>query len=434
MNDSSPIVTFNQINKAFNKNHEAVMTGVQREAEAKTDDPIEAATKLAALGNALKILEAADAEAQSKVLVATDHRVASLLQTYLAMKSGEEGKIEPLGDGANEAKFDDRDVLGWIGSFFSWWKKLKPARWRTAPAEPEAIPGNPDDFRMAVLGDWGTGLYGAPLCAKSIEEEKNITKNSGGYKVLMHLGDVYYSGDDHEIQKRFLDIWPKNANTVSRGCNANHEMYTGGHAYFKNVLKKFNQPASYFALQNDHWILAGLDSAYVDKDLAKDQVAWLTNVVAGANGRKVVLLTHHQPFSWLEEQHPKMTGKLGQILNDKKIFAWYWGHEHRCVVYDKHESWGLHGRCVGHGGYPYFRKKWDELGATKEDGNWWLLGKKNFTPGGRVLDGPNPHVEGHDDPARYGPQGYMTVEFSGPRLNEIVHAPDGTILHQKQIA
>ncbi|MBA3712660.1 MAG: metallophosphoesterase [Pyrinomonadaceae bacterium] len=432
MKDASPIVSFQQINNAFS--HESVMTRTHNEADAKTDDPIEAASKLAALGNALKVLETADAEARSKVLVAADHRVASLLQTYLAMKSSEEGKVEASAAGANEAKFDDKDVLGWIGSFFSWWKRLKPAKWLAAPPEPETIPNNPEDFRMAVLGDWGTGLYGAPLCAKSIEAEKNIAQDDKGYGVLMHLGDVYYSGDDHEVQKRFLDLWPKNPNTVSRAINANHEMYTGGHAYFKKILKGFKQPASYFALQNDHWLLVGLDSAYADKDLAKDQVGWLNNIIAKADKRKIIMFTHHQPFSWLEEQHPKMTGKLGQLLNSKKIFAWYWGHEHRCVIYDQHDAWGLHGRCVGHGGYPYFRKNWSELGAKKEDENWWQLGKKNFTPGGRVLDGSNQYIDGHDDPQRYGPQGYMTVEFRGKNLNEIVHAPDGTKLYEKQIA
>jgi hypothetical protein len=92
MSDTTPIVTFSQINKAFNKNHEAVMDKAHNEAEARTKDPVEAATRIAALGNALKVLEAADAKAKSKVLVSPDHNVASLLQTFLAMKASEEGK------------------------------------------------------------------------------------------------------------------------------------------------------------------------------------------------------------------------------------------------------------------------------------------------------------------------------------------------------
>jgi hypothetical protein len=432
---SNPIVTFRQINRAFNKNHEAVMSKAQNEAEARTTDPIEAATKLAALGNALKVLETADAEANSQVLVSPDHRVASLLQTYLAMKAQEEGKTDAMPAGGNEAKFDDKDVLGWIGSFFTWWKKIKLAKFISAPPDPEPMPGNPSDFRMAVLGDWGTGLYGAPLCAKSIEAEKNIAKDGKGYKILMHLGDVYYSGDDHEIQKQFLDLWPKNPNTVSRACNSNHEMYTGGHAYFKKTLPTFGQKASHFAMQNDHWILCGLDTGYADKDLAKDQAAWLRRIAQNRGSRKIILFSHHQPLSWIEEQHPQLTGKIGDLLSGHHIFAWYWGHEHRCVIYDRHDLWGLFGRCVGHSGYPYFRKNWTELGAKKDpdNANWMLLGKKNFAPGGRALDGPNPFIGAGEDPNRYGPQGYMTVEFSGPKINEIVHAPDGTILFQRQL-
>ena len=273
-NDLNPIVTYREINKAFNKN-EAVMTQAHNEAEASSKNSVEAATRIAALGNALKVLEAADAEANSKVLVSPDHGVASLLQTFLAKKAAEEGSLKPLNADANEAKFDDQDILGWIGSFFTWWKKLKKAKWQTAPTKPEVIPGNLNDFRMALLGDWGTGRYGAPVSANSIENDQK------GYDVLIHLGDVYYSGDDDEVKKQFLGFWPrspKKPNAVNRACNSNHEMYTGGKAYFKHTLPQFAQKASYFALQNDHWILCGLDTAYADKDLAKDQAAWLRQI------------------------------------------------------------------------------------------------------------------------------------------------------------
>src|ERR1044072_8289268 len=185
MSNPNPIVTFRQINQAFNTN-EAVMDAAHSEAGARAADPVEAASKLAALGNALKVLEAEDAEANSRVLVSPDHRVAALLQTFLASRAKEEGKGEPLHDGANEAKFDDKDVLGWIGSFFTWWKKIKPARWQTAPTEPEQLAGVGNDFRMGILGDSGTGLYGAPTSARSIE------KDAKGYKGLMHLRDVTY--------------------------------------------------------------------------------------------------------------------------------------------------------------------------------------------------------------------------------------------------
>jgi hypothetical protein len=130
-----------------------------------------------------------------------------------------------------------------------------------------------------------------------------------------------------------------------------------------------------------------------------------------------------------------MTGKIGDILTGGHVFAWYWGHEHRCVLYDRHDPWFMHGRCVGHGGYPYFRKDWAGMGGSvdPDNKNWVVLPKKNFAPGGRAVDGPNPFIGDGDDPNRYGPQGYMSVEFSGPHINETVHLPDGSVIYERQL-
>jgi hypothetical protein len=32
------------------------------------------------------------------------------------------------------------------------------------------------------------------------------------------------------------------------------------------------------------------------------------------------------------------------------VYAWYWGHEHRCVIMGEHL--GIKARCVGHGNIP----------------------------------------------------------------------------------
>jgi hypothetical protein len=248
------------------------------------------------------------------------------------------------------------------------------------------------------------------------------------------MGDVYYSGMNSEVQKQFLDLWPKVPNAVSRACNSNHEMYTGGHAYFDLTLKQFEQPASYFAMQNDHWLLIGLDSAYIEGRFKEDQLPWLNNLIANAGGRKVVLFTHHQLFSWAEKKGARLEEKIGQILKDKNIFAWYWGHEHRCMIYDQHPAWGLYGRCIGHSGYPYFKDQFNEGRIVKcgpQDSQWRQVGLKGLVPGGLILEGPNPYVEGHAE--KYGPQGYMTLEFRDDQLNEIVHTPDGEIALERQI-
>ena len=431
---TNPIVTYRQIDEAFNKNHEAVMESAQNEALSATNDPLETAMMLASLGNALKTLEAADNGTRAGVLLSTDDKVASLLQSHLAEQSAAEGRLSSLPAGGEEAKFDEKDLFRWFFSLFKWWKGIKPHAWQQAPATPDPFPGGVDTVRLALLGDWGTGLYGAPVCGSSIESDAT------GYQLLFHLGDVYYSGDTKEVRDRFLQYWPTNAKAISRALNSNHEMYTGGKAYFEQTLTQFDQKASYFAFQNDHWLLVGLDSAYNDPDwrydkarLTSDQISWLTNLVNNKGSRKLILFTHHQPISWFDIQKGEMNNQLGGLLNDKKIFAWYWGHEHRCILYDKHPNWGFYGRCAGHSGYPYFR---DKLGAAtveieKHDMKWRRMPAANLAPSGLILDGPNQYLPGEEE--EYGANGYMTLEFRDDRLNEIVHAADGKPLYEREL-
>lgn len=253
----------------------------------------------------------------------------------------------------------------------------------------------------------------------------------------MHLGDIYYSGDEPEVRDRFLKFWPHVPGAISRALNGNHEMYTGGKAYFDHILtdQMFNQPASYCAFQNGHWLLVGLDSAYKDHDLREEQLPWLNNLLTGVGSRRVVVFSHHQPFSQLDKQGPRLQAKLMPLLSSGRIFAWYWGHEHLCVVYHKHERWNLHGRCVGHSGYPYFRPRLNGIGRTEADsGVSWveLAPRPDVAPGALVLDGPNPYVPGEEE--KYGAHGYVTLEFDGPRLREIFHLADGTRVRTNDLA
>ncbi|MGH9969565.1 MAG: hypothetical protein ACREBG_17460 [Pyrinomonadaceae bacterium] len=208
VNNTNPIVTYRQIDQAFNRNHEAVMESAQNEALNATNDPLEAAMMMVSLGNALKTLEAADRGAESVVLLSPEHKAASLLQSYLAEQSAADGKLDPLAAGGEEAKFDEKDLVRWFFSFFSWWKGIRPHPWQPAPVLPDPFPVGVDTVRLALLGDWGTGLYGAPVCGSSIDSD------AGGYQMLFHLGDVYYSGDSKEVSDRFLQFWPTNAKAV----------------------------------------------------------------------------------------------------------------------------------------------------------------------------------------------------------------------------
>jgi hypothetical protein len=375
------------------------------------------------LGKALKVLEVQ--EQVPGVFASADDRFASLLQSFVAEGAAAKGNVEEKAGGGLEAQFDEHDFLGWTGSLLTWIKKLKPHQWQTAPSVPDQLPNS---LRVAVLGDWGSGLYGAPVCAASIQNDAK------GYGLLLHLGDVYYSGTDSEIKSRFLNLWPKVPNAISRACNANHEMYTGGYAYFNSVLKTFKQPASCFALQNDHWLLVGLDSAYKEWEFANDQIAWLQSLLKNAGDRRTILFTHHQLFSWADKTKGSMAAQLGELLTGKKLFAWYWGHEHRCMLFDRHPAWGIYGRCIGHSGFPYFTDKFTDGSVVRpgpQDTNWRQVAAKNTMPGGLILQGPNLYVPEHEK--EYGPNGYLTLEFDGTRLNEIVQAPDGSILYNQEV-
>jgi hypothetical protein len=433
-NDNVPvIVSYRRLNdvisKVLEKRPEAIIEAAKApaaEGYESVEPPAtdqEAAQLMEELSRALKALEAG--KRMPGVLVSPDDRFTAVLQSYLAERSLEEDKVEPIDSGAYEAKFDEHDFLGWAKSLFTWIKRLRPHKWLTAPAEPDPIP---DNLRVGILGDWGSGLYGAPVSAASIEGDPK------DYGLLLHLGDVYYSGTDKEVADRFLFFWPKKPNAISRACNSNHEMFTGGHAYFKQTLKKFNQPASYFALQNDHWLLVGLDSAYEEAELANDQLPWLKSLLAGAGGRRVILFSHHQLFSWVEKSKTKLQAQLGELLTNKQIFAWYWGHEHRCMIYDRHPLWGVHGRCAGHSGYPYFTDKFKEgtiVERGPQDTTWRKVGFKNMVPGGLILEGPNHYIPGYEN--KYGPHGYITLELNGEHLNEVVYTPDGSITYEREL-
>jgi len=342
-----------------------------------------------------------------------DDRMVSLMQSFLA-RTGQDlgGTVQHSGDGF-EAKFDSLDP-GWVWSLRDWIKKLDTHAFHAAADEPDIIA---NDYRMALLSDWATGAYGAPVCAQS------ITQDPKPIDLVMHLGDVYYAGDVDETQQRFLAHWPKRAGALHRALNGNHEMYSGGKGYFDHILPQFEQPASHFALRNDHWLLVGLDTAYQSYDLFGDQARWLTALAAANPAHRIMLFTHHQPFSYFESGGLELVRKLSALLQQGRIAVWYWGHEHSCTIYQRHEHWRMHGRCIGHSGFPYFRRFKDML--TNQT-SWLSFPGRDYIPGCQLLDGPNPYVS--RGAQLYGPNGYVTVELQGPKLHETYLDPAGGTL------
>ena len=351
---------------------------------------------------------------------------ASLLQSALTeFAMGRE--LDALPTGGLEARFDSSDIAGWLAPF---WRMAQerangPHPFPTLPLAPDDMP---DRARFALLGDWGSGLYGASKCARSVEGDAD------GFTHLVHLGDIYYSGSSAEVKGRFLSLWPRVSGAVSRACNGNHEMYSGGGAYFGELLPALGQSASCFAFRNAAWLVVGLDTAYVDHDIGAMQAAWVESLVADAAKRRLVLLSHHQPYSRLAAQGPRLVAALGELLTAGRVFAWYWAHEHRCAVYEPHATWGVHGRCLGHGGMPEYTAKLARFPRETglRDSAWRVLDAAPGVPRSVVLDGPN--TEMGADAARFLAHGYGALRFDGPHLEETIFSASGTPVYRKRLA
>jgi hypothetical protein len=220
-----------------------------------------------------------------------------------------------------------------------------------------------DRARLIILGDWGTGL---PRARKVADQIRNVLEQGREERLeqhIVHLGDVYYSGWKREYENRFLAHWPVDEGeadaVTSWSLNANHDMYSGGHAYFETLLKdrRFlrHQSSSFFSLTNTSWKVLGLDTGWDDGGLQEPQPAWVRQQAEEAHeaGQKVMLLSHHQPFSVFEKDNSRLQGLLRDVLGRPLVHSWIWGHEHRCVVYGPAEN--LHySCCLGNGGVPVY--------------------------------------------------------------------------------
>jgi predicted phosphodiesterase len=410
------IVNFKAMFKAATAHEDAISDAARKRAE-EFGSPWQVAAIMGRIGDALNAMEKAEQEdGGPTVLTSPGNELAARMQATLA----EHGTaFEPLPAGGEELKFDS--ITDWYGWAWSWLSEWNDAHHKIVPppsADPEPIK---NDLRIALASDWGTGLYGAPVIAK------DIATKCGEFDIVAHLGDVYYAGAEKEMQQRFLDAWPRCPGIINRALNGNHEMYSGGTPYFEQTLPKFGQKSSYFAWQNDHWLIVALDTACLDFNLDDVQVKWFERLVSKSGDRRVLVLSHHQLFSQLDSQGPNLADKLGTLLHENAIDVWYWGHEHRCVLYDKQEASGLVARCIGHGGMPQRRgaEKEAPVDLEKCGVTWRKLPAKLGVPSAVILDGPNHFIKG--DEKTYSPHGYVTLRFAGKALHESYVTPDGCV-------
>jgi predicted phosphodiesterase len=213
----------------------------------------------------------------------------------------------------------------------------------------------PANARVAIVGDWGTGQDAAKTVLAQIAR-----KNPD---VVIHMGDVYYSGTDFEMQNYFYNIWKESLDLTkvpTFTLAGNHDMFCGGAPYYK-LIDQLGQPASYFCLRNDNWQFLAMDTGLHDNNpegggptyLEDTEVTWIADKIQNRGNRRTVLLSHHQLFAANE-------AICGQSVNDRlsqqlspllpSVDMWLWGHEHNLVIYQ--EYLGVLARCIGHGAFP----------------------------------------------------------------------------------
>lgn len=126
----------------------------------------------------------------------------------------------------------------------------------------------PSNATVAIIGDIGTGTdVAAAVLVAALSYKPDV---------ILHVGDVYYSGTQFEFERYFIGLI--NSVFKEQGVNipvytlpGNHEYFTGAVPYFQcldaNVLvqnETQRQQASFFKLETEDggWQFLGMDTGY----------------------------------------------------------------------------------------------------------------------------------------------------------------------------
>jgi hypothetical protein len=280
-----------------------------------------------------------------------------------------------------------------------------------------SISGQPT-LRIAVFGDWGTGNYADGNLAGSPSQLIGHQISKMSPDISIHLGDVYYSGTSSEELTKLVETFPE-APLGNFTLNSNHEMYNGANGYFDtalaNKLFEKQQGTSYFKIEFGDWLIVGLDSAYYDKSQLfmdgaitdEGQVDFLRK--ASRSGKKVMLLTHHNPIDYCGNNKGVLWNQvLGAMDNDIPAY-WYWGHQHNGIVYQNSKNYNyILCRCLGNGAIPIGNATWLE-----NNGNILAYTSKG-------IDNPTP------DQVLRVMNGFAILEFTADGVTENWYYQDGT--------
>lgn len=263
----------------------------------------------------------------------------------------------------------------------------------------ETIEIDKDVVRLAVTGDAGFQGQAQSNVIYSIRDKHR----SVPFDLLIHLGDIYFAGHGAEFLRHFLAPF-RSAGPRVLTLVGNHDLYFGGEAFI-NALKDLQQPGRYFCVETPHWRVLCLDTALPAETLRRNsglldegQMIWLDKQLEKGDGKKMILMSHHYIVSGWGNSSDRLKRQLGSRLN--KIFAWYWGHEHGCVTYDK-KSAGFHGACIGNGA---FLEVWKPPSRSPSP-EWYATGRCSC----------------YREQSEFWPHGYLELELQPQKIIENYH-------------
>lgn len=295
--------------------------------------------------------------------------------------TGIEARVESIIEAARAYSNEDpRFLLECIPKFIEWYLAGQRPQYRDWTVQgggdidfglvEQRVPA---DARIAVIGDWGTGMDDARALLKGLLAECRPT-------LLVHLGDIYYSGTQRESACNFADVLSEAFHDVPPripvfNLPGNHDYYSGGDGFY-SLLDTLNpgdarQPASYFCLRSadDRWQLVGVDTGFNDRvpgisfdpfytapRLHDSEVAWVRHKLERFAGR-TLLFSHHQLFSAHAALNGPRSGRQRLNFNDglyeavrphlDQIAIWMWGHEHSLAIFEDGVDGLEKGRLVG---------------------------------------------------------------------------------------
>lgn len=319
-----------------------------------------------------------------------------------------------------------------------WFHKKHPFRDYTTSGKGTGIYPIAERTTLSLIGDWATGTDEAQKVANCVQQF------NPDYTV--HLGDIYFVGDECEIRENFLGEktspyppvkWPM-GKLGSFALSGNHEMYARGNGYYDTILPKMGlrksgaewgdgQWASFFCMETKYWRIIALDTGYnatgfdwgklpvfeKSKFIRKSVhfkprcqfpdtlLEWLRDTVnPGGDNRGLLIVTHHGCYSAFSDWYQVPAKQLAQIIH--RPVLWFWGHEHKLTIYGRSSVPGgieAHGRCIGHGGMPVERGHLPDIECP-----WLAWDNRRYHNGEKIdvgfnghanlsLDGPGLHID-----------------------------------------